>query len=147
MVDRNAPHARKKKSSYWKFIEVTHARKSGRDSGSCVIIILLKLFFLGISWSCIRAYRGAGHRWKSPLDCATDFLWKIWQHISAVNFVSVLIFCFCQEAQKRLWTWGKWGLKIVLLIWNMHGLVITRWMLEKDRIVTPTLQRDKNYTG
>ena len=38
----------KKMSSYWKFIEVTHSRKSGRSRGSGVIIILLKLFFLKI---------------------------------------------------------------------------------------------------
>ena len=36
----------KKKSSYLKFIEVTHSRKSGRRHGSGVIIILLKLFSL-----------------------------------------------------------------------------------------------------
>ena len=33
----------------WKFIEVTHSRKSGRGRGSGVIIILQKLFFFKIS--------------------------------------------------------------------------------------------------
>ena len=39
----------KKTSSSGKFIEVTHSRRSGRGRGSCIIIILLKLFFFKIS--------------------------------------------------------------------------------------------------
>ena len=38
----------KKITSYWKFIEVIHSRKSGRTRGSSVIIILLNLFFFKI---------------------------------------------------------------------------------------------------
>ena len=38
----------KKTSSYWKFIEVTHSRKSGRGCRSGLIIILLKLFLFKI---------------------------------------------------------------------------------------------------
>ena len=44
-------HARQKieTSSYWKFIEVTHSRNSGRGRGIGVINILLKLFFFRIA--------------------------------------------------------------------------------------------------
>ena len=35
-------------SSFWKFIEVTHSRRSGLVRGSALIIILLKLFFLKV---------------------------------------------------------------------------------------------------
>ena len=57
----------------------------------------------------------------------------------------VSFYFFCQEAQKRLWT-------IILFISQMRagfflyttGLVITRWMLKKYIIVTPTLQRSRN---
>ena len=42
------PAKQKKTSSPWKIIEVTQARKSGRDRGNGVIIILLKLFFFKI---------------------------------------------------------------------------------------------------
>ena len=56
-----------------------------------------------------------------------------------------LLFIFCQEAQKRFWT-------IILFISKMRagfflystGLVITRWMLEKYIIVTPTPHRREN---
>ena len=142
----------KKTSSYWRFIGVTHWRKSSRGRGRAVIIILLKLFLN--SWSCPPAHRGAGRRKKSPLDGATDFLWKIWQHITTVSFASAFIF-FVPESQKTPLDMSKWGLKIVLFISNMHagffwyraGLVITRWMLEKDIIVTPTLQRGLTRQG
>ena len=86
----------KKTSSYCKLSEVTHSQNSGRGRGSDVKIILLKLFFQN-SWSCPRAYRGAGRRRKSPLDGATDFLWKIWQHITRVSFVSAFIFVFFRK--------------------------------------------------
>ena len=39
--------------------------------------------------------------WKSPLDCATDLLSQIWQHITTVSFVWAFIFVY-REAQKRL---------------------------------------------
>ena len=89
-----------------------------------------KNYFFQNSGSCPWAYPGAGCSRKSSLDGATVFLWKIWQHITTVSFVSAFI----------------------LFISNMHdgfflyraGIVITRWMLEKDIIVTPTLQRGKN---
>ena len=41
--------------------------------------------FLQNSWSCPQAYSGAGRRQKLLLDGATDFLWKIWQHITTVQ--------------------------------------------------------------
>ena len=115
--------------------------KSGRGRGGSVLIFLLFFFFQN-SWSCPRAYRGAGHRWKSPLDGATDFLWKIWQPITTVSFVSAFILVFALYM-------SKWGLKIILFMYAgfflyRAGLVLTRWMLKKDIIVTPTLQRGKN---
>ena len=58
---------------------------------------ILKVFFLQNSWSCPQVYRGPGRRQKSPLDGATDFLSKIWQHITAVSFVSAFIFVFARK--------------------------------------------------
>ena len=40
---------------------------------------------------------GGGLRRKSPLDGATDFLSKIWQHITTVSFVSAFIVVFSRK--------------------------------------------------
>ena len=45
-MDRPAKPTKQKKSSFFKFIEVTHSQKSGRGSG--VINILLELFYFKI---------------------------------------------------------------------------------------------------
>ena len=87
----------KKAISYWKFIEVTHLRKSGRGHGSGVIIILLKLVFSQNSWSCPRAYRGAGHRREPPLDGATDYGKS--DSILTVSFESAFIFVFARKSK------------------------------------------------
>ena len=102
----------KKISSYWKFIEVTHSRKSGSGCGSGVIIILLKLFFFkfpDLVHGPTAAPVGAG---------------------SQLSF-------FLPGSSKTPHDMSKWGLKTILFISNMHagfflyraGLVITRWML------------------
>ena len=91
-MDRAAKLAKQKKtSSYWKFIVVTHSWKSGRSPRSSVIIILIIKIFQN-SWSCPQTYRGAGRRQKSLLDGTSDFLATIWQPITTVSFVWVLIF-------------------------------------------------------
>ena len=48
--------------------------------------------------------------WKSPLDCATDLLSKIWQHITTVSFVSVFIVVCSRKpknASGRVWMGPK----------------------------------------
>ena len=55
-------------------------RKSGRSRGKGLLTFLQKVFFS-------QAYRGTGRRRQFPLDGATDFLSKIWQHITTISFV------------------------------------------------------------
>ena len=73
----------------------TPPQKSGRGSGSGVLIFLIKVFS---SKFLILAYGGARRRQKSALD----FLSTIWQHITTVSFGVSFNFCFVQEAQKSL---------------------------------------------
>ena len=108
-------------SCYWKFIEVTHWRNSGRGRGSSVIIILLKPFFLQNSWSCPQAYRGADRRQKSPLDGATDFLAPIWQNITTSSFVYAFILVLTRKpknASKRVWIGPKLNLVHFKSVWG-----------------------------
>ena len=132
-----------------KINQVTHLRNSdrGRRRGlTSNLIVLCKN-----SWSCPEAYGGVCRRQKSPLDCAIDFLAKIWQHITIVSFFK-LSFCFLLESLKMPWNMSKLSLFIILLISNMYGgfffykggLVVTTCMQEKHIMVTPTLPRCKN---
>ena len=42
-----------------------------------------------------------GLRRKSPLDDATDLLWKMWQHITTVSFVSAFIVVFSRKPKNQ----------------------------------------------
>ena len=115
--------AKQKKSSYWKFIEVTHSLKSSRIRGSAVIIILLKLFFFKIA---------ARWRYRLPSNNLTA-------HYNSQFCVSFYFFFWPGSPNMPL-NMSELGLNIIYFIYNLYvgavlyiaGLVSNPRMLEKD---------------
>ena len=89
----------KKNTRYWKFPgELLLPEVRQRPAKQC--INFFNNFFFQSYWSCPRAYRDAIRRRWTPLDGITDFLSKIWQHITTVIFVSAFIFFVARKPNK-----------------------------------------------
>ena len=83
--------------------------------------LLTVFFFFSISRSCPQAYRGGGHQRKSPVDCAVDFISKIYHNITTVSFFFQHTFLYKPESPqmsiKDIWMMPKHNLDNFKVLW------------------------------